>query len=691
MATKAQRTVVIADGVELSHDDVRRDYQLGWESRHASLIGRREVLSGKAKFGIFGDGKEVPQVAMAHAWRPGDFRSGYYRDQTYMFATGATTIRQYFAQLYAHTDVQADPATGGRAMNAHFGTRFLNDDGTWRDLTKLANSSADVSPTASQMPRLVGLTQASVLFRQLPELSGLTHLSHHGDEVVWGMIGDASCAEGMFWEAVNAVGIIGGPLVLSIWDDGYGISVPGRYQVVCDLSELLAGFGRSPEGGSGYNLYTVMGWDYPALIAAYHQAAASARHDHVPAIVHVKELTQPQGHSTSGSHERYKSKQRLDWELEHDSLRRMRAWMVGAGILTEAQADAIERAAYAHVEAEREAAWQAYRASLDVEVHQASVLIDGLVADGTDPAELAAIQRRLREQDAPIRRDIAQAVREALVAARRHPGAGRAALVEWKQCFKADNARRFGSHLYSVGERSPLHVLEVKPVYAAGAREVFGYEVINHAFDQVFARDPRVVAFGEDVGYLGDVNQGMRGMQDKYGALRVSDTGIREVTIVGQAIGLALRGLRPIAEVQYLDYLLYALQILSDDLATTHWRTVGGQVAPAIVRTRGHRLEGVWHSGRPWRPSSTWCAACTWWCRGTSRARPVSTTPCCRATTRPSWSRCSTPIACASGCPPTWATSPSRWVCPRCCVSARTSRWSRMARVAASPWMRPRP
>lgn len=600
MINEQERVILLGDGVELNREQVLDDYRLGWISRQVSLIGRREVLGGKAKFGIFGDGKEVPQLALARAFRPGDFRSGYYRDQTLMFATGMSRPREYFAQLFAHPDMDAEPATGGRSMNAHFATRFLHDDGTWRQLVQHPNSSADLSPTGSQMPRMVGLTYASVLYRGLPELAHLAHMSDNGNEVVWGTIGDASCAEGLFWEAVNAIGVLGGPMVLSLWDDGYGISVPGQYQVTRDLSQLLKGFQRPHDGGRGYDLYAVRAWEYPALVAAYHHAARTARRQHVPAIVHVTEVTQPQGHSTSGSHERYKSKERLAFEAELDCLRQMRLWLLEDGIATADELDAIEAHAYDYVEAEREAAWQAYLAPLQAEAGRLAVLLDGLAAEAPQQrARITAVKTRLAAQETPLRRDMGRALREALVATRNVPGPARQALVSWQARFKRENARRYGSHLYCETGASPLKVPEVKPEYLPDAPEVFGFNVINAAFDHLLGRDGRVVAFGEDVGFLGDVNQGFKGLQQKYGPLRVSDTGIREATIIGQAIGLAQRGFRPIAEIQYLDYVLYALQILSDDLATLHWRTVGGQKAPVIVRTRGHRLEGTWHSGSP--------------------------------------------------------------------------------------------
>jgi pyruvate/2-oxoglutarate/acetoin dehydrogenase E1 component/TPP-dependent pyruvate/acetoin dehydrogenase alpha subunit len=555
-------------------------------------------MSGKAKFGIFGDGKEVAQVALAHAMRPGDWRSGYYRDQTMMFALGASNLREFFAQLYAHADVTADPASAGRAMNAHFATRSLNPDGSWRDLTAQFNSSADVSPTGSQMPRLVGLAYASRLYRELPELQSLAAFSKHGDEVAFGTVGNATCAEGMFWEAVNAVGVLGGPMVLSIWDDEYGISVPNEYQITKgDLSALLAGFRREPGSRDGYDVYTVNGWDYPALLETYRAATATARREHVPALVHVTELTQPQGHSTSGSQERYKSPERLAWEAEFDCLVQMRAWLLAEGLATDDELARLEAEERRHAEAEREAAWQAFAGPLRAERDEVVGLLDQVAAASGQAAEIGRIRTALAAVQDPLRRVTMAAVHEALLVVRSEDGPAPARLRAWKQAQDPLNEDRYSSHLWSQSAESALRVPEVGPAFSDASPEVLGFEVINACFDSALARDPRVFIFGEDVGRLGDVNQGCKGLQEKYGELRVSDTGIRECTILGQAIGMALRGLRPIAEVQYLDYLLYALQILSDDLATLHWRTKGGQKAPVIVRTRGHRLEGIWHSG----------------------------------------------------------------------------------------------
>ena len=584
----------------VTDEEILRDYRIAFQSRQASVIGRREVLSGKAKFGIFGDGKELAQIAMAKVFRKGDFRSGYYRDQTLMFALGAVSLQEFFAQLYAHADVEADPSTAGRSMNAHFASRSLNPDGSWRNLMELYNSSADMSPTGSQMPRLVGLAYASRLYRHLHELQQLTQFSHHGDEVAFGAIGNASCAEGVFWEAVNAVGVLMAPMVLSIWDDGYGISVTNEHQMVKqNMSELLKGFQRAPGTYDGYDIYSVRGWDYAALVETYVQATETARRDHVPALIHVVEVTQPQGHSTSGSHERYKSKERLEWEQEFDCLRKFREWIVAQGVAAAAEMDQWEREDKLLVENTRKQAWEAYTQPIREEIQEVADILDEIAPGAAHAAALAQIKDRLLSAQTPLRRDIAVGLREALLLLKDERIPAKQVLIDWKKRQDPIQEERYSSHLYSRSAESALNVPEIKPVYSERSPVVHGFELLNACFDAMLARDPRVIAFGEDVGRLGDVNQGFAGLQAKYGELRVSDTGIRETTIIGQAIGLALRGLRPIAEIQYLDYVLYALQIMSDDLVTLHWRTKGGQKAPVIVRTRGHRLEGIWHSGSP--------------------------------------------------------------------------------------------
>jgi pyruvate/2-oxoglutarate/acetoin dehydrogenase E1 component/TPP-dependent pyruvate/acetoin dehydrogenase alpha subunit len=587
----------------LSRDEVLRDYRLAYQSRQASLIGRREVMSGRAKFGIFGDGKELPQLALAHAFRPGDWRSGYYRDQTFAFATGMSTIQQFFAQLYAHADLEADPATAGRAMNAHFATRSLNPDGSWKDLTAQPNSSADVSPTAAQMPRVVGLAYASKLYRQVDALKSFSRFSKNGDEIAFATIGNASAAEGLFWESINAIGVLRCPAIVTIYDDGYGISVANENQIAKEnISELLRGFER-PEGEccDGFDIYVVKGWDYPALLEAYQKAAAVARNEHMPSIVHVCELTQPQGHSTSGSHERYKSKERLAWEAEFDCLKKFREWLIAQGLVVAAELDEVEEQDRKLVEEIRKRAWEAYISPIQDERSEVGRLITGAGQNSPAQEQLNGIRDKLLAMPTPLRRDLSLAAHQALVILRRDEKGRQAArpLLAWRARLESASRDRYDTYLYAEGPGSVLDVAEVRPTYSENSPLLYGFEVLNAAFDAALAREPRLVAFGEDVGRLGDVNQAFRGLQEKYGLSRVADTGIREATILGQAIGMALRGLRPLAEIQYLDYLLYALQLMSDDLATLLWRTRGGQKAPVIVRTRGHRLEGIWHSGSP--------------------------------------------------------------------------------------------
>ncbi len=589
----------------LPPNEIIKDYRIAYQSRQVSLIGRREVLSGKAKFGIFGDGKEVTQVALARAFQKGDWRSGYYRDQTWMIALGVLDIQAFFAQLYAHLDVDAEPATGGRSMVGHFVSRFINPDGTWKNQTESYNVAADISPTAGQMPRAVGLAYASVLYRNLPELADYTQFSRRGNEVVFATIGNASTAEGLFWESVNAIGVLKAPAVISVYDDGYGISVPNQFQMVKEnISAILKGFERDPnlpaeKAEHGFDIYTVRAWDYPALLETYAAAAEIARKYHIPALVHVTEVTQPQGHSTSGSHERYKSPERLKWEAEHDCLVKMRAWMIENDIASEDELAAWEAEDKQRVENLRKAAWDAYMAPILEERKQVLALMDEFATASPHAAELVRIRNGLFALPTLTRRDIHAAIHETLRIVRHEHSPAYDKLKAWAKANDADIRARYSTHLYSESEYSPLRVKPVAAVYSSKSPTLMGFEVINAFFDAALGRDPRIVAFGEDVGKLGDVNQGFRGMQEKYGALRVTDTGIREATILGQAIGLAMRGLRPICEIQYLDYVLYALQLMSDDLATLQWRTVGGQKAPVIVRTRGHRLEGIWHSGSP--------------------------------------------------------------------------------------------
>jgi pyruvate/2-oxoglutarate/acetoin dehydrogenase E1 component/TPP-dependent pyruvate/acetoin dehydrogenase alpha subunit len=566
---------------QFTRESIIDDYRVAVRSRHASLIGRKEVLTGKAKFGIFGDGKEVAQLAWARAFRRGDWRSGYYRDQTFMLACGAATLEQFFAQLYADADVERDPWSAGRSMNAHFASRYLDANGNWQSQTDSFNVSADMSPTGSQMPRLVGLGWASRLYREL-RIPNSENFSHNGEEIAWGTIGNASTAEGMFWESLNAGGVLGIPMIVSIWDDGYGISVPNEFQITKgNLSELLKGFQREQRSKQGYDLYTVKAWDYPALCETYISAAQVVRKEHVPAIIHVTEVTQPQGHSTSGSHERYKSKERLEWEVEFDGIRKMREWMIGQGISTAIELDELEKEDLAAVREAQRRAWQAYRDPIDREVKEAIAILDRLGA--------ADLKQELQRNQAPYHRDAVRAVASAVVTSRD------AEAAQWLLERQREGDARYDSHLLSAAPA----VSVVPAQYADDAAQLNGFEILNHTFDHALRRDPRVIIFGEDVGKLGDVNQGCLGLQEKYGLSRVMDTGIRECTIVGQAIGAAMRGLRPIAEIQYLDYILYALQILSDDLATLRWRSAGGQAAPVIIRTRGHRLEGIWHSGSP--------------------------------------------------------------------------------------------
>ncbi len=588
----------------LPAEEIVADYRLAYRSRQVSIVGRREVLSGKAKFGIFGDGKELPQVAMARAFQKGDWRSGYYRDQTWVHALGVLQFRDYFAQLYAHADLEADPATAGRSMVGHFVSRFINPGGTWKDQTKMYNIAADVSPTAAQMPRLVGLAYASVLYRQSDSLKQYNKFSRNGDEVAWATIGNASTAEGMFWESVNAIGVLHAPAIITIFDDGYGISVPNQFQMVKEnIGSILQGFQRDPcpaeQCDRGYDIYTVPAWDYRLLLATYNMATETARKYHVPALVHVTEVTQPLGHSTSGSHERYKTPERLAWEAEWDCIKKFREWIMEKSIADEATLVRAEEEEHQLVEDARKQAWEAYQSPLLRERAQTVNLLAETARDSRHADGLEQARVRLEAVPSPIRKDMATAVHEALVLTRDETSSVREKLLEWQRSIIPLQEDRYASFLTSPLPDSVLRVEEVKPVYAADAPLVMGFEVVNAAFDAALGREPRLVAFGEDLGKLGDVNQGFHGLQEKYSPLRVTDTGIREATIIGQAIGMAMRGLRPIAEIQYLDYLLYALQLMSDDLASLLWRTKGGQKAPVIVRTRGHRLEGIWHSGSP--------------------------------------------------------------------------------------------
>ena len=583
----------------LSFEEFRQealaDYSMAVASREASLIGRREVLTGKAKFGIFGDGKELAQIAVAKCMMPGDIRSGYYRDQTLMFATGMSDIEKFFSQLYANPDVKNEPSTAGRMMNGHYGTRWLDDNGDWKDLMQAPQSSSDISPTAGQMVRALGLACASKMYRNVEELQqGFEKFTNKGNEVVFCTIGDASTSEGLFWESVNAMGVLQVPMAVFVWDDGYGISVPRKYQTTKNsISDALAGMQWDEKKG-GINIYTAKGWDYAGLMQTVQEGIDKVRTTHVPAIFHIQDVTQPQGHSTSGSHERYKSKERLEWEKEMDCLVKLRQFLLDNKIADDAELCGIEEA-----RAAKQRAWEAFVGPIKEQIRQAAALCSQAVYEGGDNAQaIAAAVQELTAIKEPIRKDVMQTVRKVLALCSGN-GDGVRTLRNFYETIKADNKAKFSSHLYSQSAQSAMKVKEVPAHFGADAQVLNGYEVLNKFFDHTFATNPAVVAFGEDLGKIGDVNQGFAGLQDKYGAARISDTGIREATIIGQGMGMALRGLRPIAEIQYLDYLLYGLQPLSDDVATLQYRTRGGQKCPLIVRTRGHRLEGIWHSGSP--------------------------------------------------------------------------------------------
>jgi pyruvate/2-oxoglutarate/acetoin dehydrogenase E1 component/TPP-dependent pyruvate/acetoin dehydrogenase alpha subunit len=584
--------------LRISAPEVIADYRLAVRSRAASELSRREVLVGNAPFGISGEGKEIAQLGMARAFRPGDWRSGYYRDQTFMFAVGLADLSHYFAQLYADPDVVRDPNSMGRQMVSHFATRTLDERGRWKDLLATGQSASDLSPVGAQMPRSVGLAWASKLYRTSRVLrDSAAGFSRDGEEVCFATIGNAGTSEGVFWESLNAAGVLGVPLVISVWDDGYGISVPNEFQTTKgSISAVLQGFQRG-DGASGYDLYTVKGHDYLACCDVYQIATARARREHVPAVVHVTEMTQPQGHSTSGSHERYKSKDRLRFEIEFDPIRRMREWMLREEIVDAATLDGYERADRAEVERTREASWDAYLAPIRVERDLAVAAIES--AGTAEPQAVRAFLEELRAAEPPTRRLVASAARHALIALRDRPGPDRDKLAAFVESYAQQNDERFNGFLYSRSPDSPLRVGAVAPTYAESGETVDGRMVLLRCFDENLSRDPRIVILGEDVGKLGDVNLVFEGLQAKHGDQRVIDTGIREATILGQGIGAALRGLRPVVDIQYVDYLLYALQLASDDLATLHWRTGGGQKAPVLIRTKGHRLQGIWHTGSP--------------------------------------------------------------------------------------------
>ena len=576
--------------------EVLNDYTIAVTSRECSLLGRREVLTGKAKFGIFGDGKEVPQLAMAKAFKNGDFRSGYYRDQTFMMAIGALTIQQFFAGLYGHTDITEEPMSAGRQMGGHFATHSLNEDGSWKNLTQQKNSSADISPTAGQMPRLLGLAQASKIYRNVEGID-TEKFSVNGNEIAWGTIGNASTSEGLFFETINAAGVLQVPMVMNVWDDEYGISVHAKHQTTKEnISEILKGFQRDEEN-NGYEIFRVNGWDYPSLVDVYQRAATVARKEHCPVLIHVKELTQPQGHSTSGSHERYKSKDRLAWEVEFDCMVKMRQWMIENNIFTDEEAKVIENDIKKQVRVGKQNAWTAFVKPQKEEQTEAVAKLKAAAINSSNKAFIEKLANELEDIKEPIRKEILVATRKALRYMTTETSEGKSALINWISDYKAKIQPKYSANLYSESNLRADNINAEAPKYNTESEEVDARLIMRDNFDAIFTKYPESLIFGEDAGHIGDVNQGLEGMQEKYGELRVSDTGIREATILGQGIGMAMRGLRPIAEIQYLDYILYALQIMSDDLATLQYRTNGKQKAPVIIRTRGHRLEGIWHSG----------------------------------------------------------------------------------------------
>lgn len=585
--------------LSISTKEILNDYRIAIESRENSYIGRKEVFMGKAKFGIFGDGKELPQIAMAKVFKDGDFRSGYYRDQTFMMAIGAMTSQQFFSQLYAHTSIEAEPASAGRMMNGHFGTRSLDDEGNWIPLTKKKNSSSDISNTAGQMPRLLGLAYASKLYRNNPDLKKFKQFSVNGNEIAFGTIGNASTSEGHFFEAMNAAGVLQVPMVMSVWDDEYGISVSKEYHTTkMSISRMLAGLQRAGDE-KGFEILTVKGWDYLALVDTYKKAESIARNEHVPVLVHVVEVTQPQGHSTSGSHERYKSKERLEWEAKHDCMKKMREWILEENLTSAKSLDALEDEARKVAKAARAAAWKAYVGSVEVDKISFVSMVESVSERSKEKTRLLSIAKSIKEGLNINKLDLTRGAKKALRLTRNESSKSREMLIHW---LKKDAEKRhdeYSSHLYSESELSALNRSAEAPVYSEKSPMVDGREVLQACFDAALSREPLLFAIGEDLGKIGDVNQGFAGLQEKYGEIRVTDTGIREATIIGQGIGAALRGLRPITEIQYLDYMLYAIQTLSDDLATLQYRTKGGQKAPLIIRSRGHRLEGVWHSGSP--------------------------------------------------------------------------------------------
>ena len=577
--------------------EVLNDYKIATISRECSLLGRKEVLTGKAKFGIFGDGKEVPQLAMAKAFQNGDFRSGYYRDQTFMMAIGELSIQQFFAGLYGHSDLAHDPMSAGRQMGGHFTTHSTDENGNWKNLTKQKNSSADISPTAGQMPRLLGLAQASKIYRNVRGLEDFTNFSNQGNEVAWGTIGNASTSEGLFFETINAAGVLQVPMVISVWDDEYGISVHARHQTTKEsISEILKGFQRD-EHNNGYEILTVKGWDYPTLVATYEKAAEIAREEHVPVLIHVSELTQPQGHSTSGSHERYKNADRLTWETEFDCVAQMRTWLLQNDLATAEELEAIDNSSKKEVLEGKKIAWAAFVSPMKEEQQELVSLLNSIANASANKVFIEKEASDLAAIKEPIRKEILTVARKVLRLIVNENG--KQELATWITNYINKIQPKFSSHLFSQSDKNVLNATQTDATYDDSAEEVDARLVLRDNFDAIFSKYPEALVFGEDAGNIGDVNQGLEGMQEKYGELRVADVGIREATILGQGIGMAMRGLRPIAEIQYLDYLLYAIQIMSDDLATLQYRTQGRQKAPLIIRTRGHRLEGIWHSGSP--------------------------------------------------------------------------------------------
>jgi pyruvate/2-oxoglutarate/acetoin dehydrogenase E1 component/TPP-dependent pyruvate/acetoin dehydrogenase alpha subunit len=577
--------------------EVLKDYNVVCISREASLLARKEVLTGKAKFGIFGDGKEVAQVAMAKFFMPGDFRSGYYRDQTFMFASGLATVEQFFSQLYADPDINNDPFSAGRQMNSHFATKFVDENGDWLPLVNKKNISADIAPTGGQMPRALGLAFASKVFREVKDLQQMTHLSNNGNEICFCTIGDSSTSEGHFWETINAAGVLQIPLAVFVWDDGYGISVPKEYQTTkSSISKVLSGF-QKEDGTNGINIYKLKGWDYAGMCEILEGAIKNIRETHTPALFHVEEMTQPQGHSTSGSHERYKSPSRLAWEKEWDGKRQMREWILANALAEESELDDIETAAKVSAKQSRKDAWEKYNSPIKKQVDEAIHLLKEFSGKQEDNGPAKKIISELSSLRDPMRKDIMRIL--ATLINNKKSGDPPTEIINYHEKLKKENHDLFNSFLYNEGPKSALKVTAIAPQYHQDAGMVNGFKILNQYFDQLFSTNKKVIAFGEDLGNIGDVNQGFSGLQEKYGEERIFDTGIRELTIMGQGIGLALRGLRPIAEIQYLDYLLFGLEPLSDDVCTTHFRTKGQQSIPLIVRTRGHRLEGIWHSGSP--------------------------------------------------------------------------------------------